>query len=234
MPEDNESRHNYAVHWIETEGVRLPKPLAGHPALELCNTWAGWAEDPPPGSGDVRREWLAEYDVLAVWAFEHDLITREQMLRLRADALADPQSASRVLGDARALRSAVHDAVLDPDDAVALSGVTGFTRRAGRVAVLAPGDGHARWELSPEADLDLPVLAAAWSAAELLTSPQVAFVAACPGVDCGWMFLDRRRRRRWCDMAACGNRAKVAAHARRQSGRATGRVGEGQRPSRST
>jgi predicted RNA-binding Zn ribbon-like protein len=222
------------VHWIETEGVRLPKPLAGHPALELCNTWAGWAEDPPPGSGDARREWLADYDVLAVWAFAHELVTREQMIRLRADASADPQGALRVLDDARTLRSAVHDAVLDPADAAALDGVAGYARRAGGAAGLAPGDGHARWALDAAPGLDLPVLAAAWTAAELLTSPQVAFVAACPGVDCGWLFLDRRRRRRWCDMAACGNRAKVAAHARRQTGRATGRVSEGQRPSRST
>ncbi|MGN6577074.1 MAG: CGNR zinc finger domain-containing protein [Nocardioides sp.] len=226
------------MHWIETEGVHLPKPLAGHPALELCNTWAGWVEDPPPGSGDVRREWLAEYDVLAVWAFAHDLVTREQLVRLRADALADPEAALAALDDARALRTAVHDAVLDPADATALDEVGGYARRAGAVMGLAAGDGHARWELGPEAALDLPVLSAACSAAELLTSPQVAFVAACPGADCGWLFLDRRRRRRWCDMAACGNRAKVAAHARRQTARATGRVGEraggGQRPSRST
>ncbi len=230
MPEDNESRHNCAVHWIETEGVRLPKPLAGHPALELCNTWAGWAEDPPPGSGEVRREWLAGYDVLAVWAYQHGLVDREQLLVLRARAAADPESAARSLDDARALRSAVHDAALDPDDAGALAQVTGYTRRAGEAAGLTPGDGHARWEVGDEAGLDLPVLAAAWSAAGLLASPQVAFVAACPGDDCGWLFLDPRRRRRWCDMAACGNRAKVAAHARRQAGARAA----AQRPSRST
>jgi predicted RNA-binding Zn ribbon-like protein len=220
MPEDNESRHNVGVHWIETEGVRLPKPLAGHPALELCNTWAGWVEDPPPGSGDERREWLASYDVLATWAFAHGLVDRDRMRALRARAAADPRAAERVLDDARVLRSAVHDAVLDPGDDGALERVGVHARRAGAVAGLTPGAGHARWELDACPGLDLPVLAAAWSAAELLTSPEVAYVAACPGVDCGWLFLDRRRRRRWCDMAACGNRAKVAAHARRQAERA--------------
>jgi predicted RNA-binding Zn ribbon-like protein len=31
---------------------------------------------------------------------------------------------------------------------------------------------------------------------------------------CRWVFADRSRNRsrRWCDMAACGNRAKVARH----------------------
>ncbi len=36
---------------------------------------------------------------------------------------------------------------------------------------------------------------------------------ACRGTDCRWVFLDSSRNssRRWCDMAACGNRAKSAA-----------------------
>jgi predicted RNA-binding Zn ribbon-like protein len=33
---------------------------------------------------------------------------------------------------------------------------------------------------------------------------------ACRGADCRWVFIDgsRTTSRRWCDMAACGNRAK--------------------------
>lgn len=33
---------------------------------------------------------------------------------------------------------------------------------------------------------------------------------ACRGADCRWVFIDgsRNTSRRWCDMAACGNRAK--------------------------
>jgi predicted RNA-binding Zn ribbon-like protein len=36
---------------------------------------------------------------------------------------------------------------------------------------------------------------------------------ACRGEDCRWVFLDgsRNSSRRWCDMAACGNRAKSAS-----------------------
>jgi predicted RNA-binding Zn ribbon-like protein len=36
----------------------------------------------------------------------------------------------------------------------------------------------------------------------------------CGNALCGWVFLDRSRNgsRVWCDMAACGNRAKVARH----------------------
>jgi predicted RNA-binding Zn ribbon-like protein len=36
---------------------------------------------------------------------------------------------------------------------------------------------------------------------------------ACRGDDCRWVFIDgsRNTSRRWCDMANCGNRAKMAA-----------------------
>lgn len=44
-------------------------------------------------------------------------------------------------------------------------------------------------------------------------------IKTCPGVDCGWMFIDetRNRRRKWCLMETCGNRAKAARHYRRIS-----------------
>jgi predicted RNA-binding Zn ribbon-like protein len=43
---------------------------------------------------------------------------------------------------------------------------------------------------------------------------------ACRGEDCRWVFLDgsRNTSRRWCDMAACGNRAKSAAFRGRHRG----------------
>lgn len=42
----------------------------------------------------------------------------------------------------------------------------------------------------------------------------------CRNPECDWLFLDRTRNqnRAWCDMAYCGNRAKVRRHAQRQRG----------------
>jgi predicted RNA-binding Zn ribbon-like protein len=42
-------------------------------------------------------------------------------------------------------------------------------------------------------------------------------VKACEGHSCTLVFADhtRRRARRWCSMAICGNRAKQAAHRNR-------------------
>lgn len=52
----------------------------------------------------------------------------------------------------------------------------------------------------------------AWSAAQLLASEERHRLKCCDG--CGRLFLDRSRNRsrRWCEMEACGNRAKVRRH----------------------
>ena len=49
------------------------------------------------------------------------------------------------------------------------------------------------------------------SAADLLTSSDVALVRACSSPTCQWLFLDtsKNHHRRWCSMQSCGNRAKV-------------------------
>jgi predicted RNA-binding Zn ribbon-like protein len=66
-----------------------------------------------------------------------------------------------------------------------------------------------RWQ-SPEALL-LPI---AETLAKFVCDENFADIKACEGHACTLMFADhtRRRARRWCSMAVCGNRAKQAAH----------------------
>jgi predicted RNA-binding Zn ribbon-like protein len=66
-----------------------------------------------------------------------------------------------------------------------------------------------RWR-SPESLL-LPIGEAM---AKLVCEEGLANVKACEGHTCTLVFADRTRRRgrRWCSMAICGNRAKQAAH----------------------
>lgn len=70
-------------------------------------------------------------------------------------------------------------------------------------------DESIRREVSTSAGLATPLYAAVWQAGELLVSPQLSRICACPGTGCGWLFLDRSGRRRWCTMSTCGNRAKA-------------------------
>jgi predicted RNA-binding Zn ribbon-like protein len=66
-----------------------------------------------------------------------------------------------------------------------------------------------RWQ-SPQSLL-LPIGEAL---ARFICEENFADVKACEGTSCTLMFVDRTRRkaRRWCSMAVCGNRAKQAAH----------------------
>jgi predicted RNA-binding Zn ribbon-like protein len=54
--------------------------------------------------------------------------------------------------------------------------------------------------------------------AELLAAGDFELVRKCESTDCTLWFYDRTKshHRRWCSMAACGNRAKVAAFRARQ------------------
>jgi predicted RNA-binding Zn ribbon-like protein len=74
------------------------------------------------------------------------------------------------------------------------------------------------YEWSDEPLLDRPLWAIARSAADLLTSRDIARVRECGSETCEWLFIDRSRNhtRRWCDMNDCGNRAKVRRFRQRQ------------------
>ena len=59
------------------------------------------------------------------------------------------------------------------------------------------------------------------SAAELLVSNELHNIKSCADPACGWLFLDvsRNKRRRWCDMQDCGNRAKASRFYRKKQSR---------------
>jgi predicted RNA-binding Zn ribbon-like protein len=56
------------------------------------------------------------------------------------------------------------------------------------------------------------------SAAELLVDGELSMIKHCEDADCVLWFYDRTRshRRRWCNMATCGTRNKVAAFRHRE------------------
>lgn len=75
--------------------------------------------------------------------------------------------------------------------------------------------------IAREEGLDWLLAAIARSAAEILVEGPSARVRVCANPDCGLFFSDmsRTRRRRWCSMARCGNRHKVAVFAMRHDSR---------------
>jgi predicted RNA-binding Zn ribbon-like protein len=204
------------------------KFVAGETCLDFINTVSGRLPN-PRGKRDyldlVEIERLTSYADLVVWARAANLLNRSEVTALERQAEAAPAQASRAVGRARTLREAMYR--------VFRSVIEGWSPEPADLEILnrelATARSHEQLVGTPEGftwswiedDAERltrilwPVLR---SAADLLTSERLARVAQCGGEDCHWLFLDtsRNRSRRWCDMAECGNRAKVRRFRSRQ------------------
>lgn len=86
------------------------------------------------------------------------------------------------------------------------------------LSLIAESDGSLRLERRWNPSTLMEVLGPLTeSAAELLVSGDLGKVKRCEGADCVLWFYDHTRagRRKWCSMATCGTRNKVAAYRHR-------------------
>ena len=189
------------------DGIRLPHAVAGHPALELCNTRAIWWTTTPV-------EYLHDYPSLVVLARELGLLTAEETAELRAADRADPSGGVEVLQQVLRLRADVYASVADdPEPTAGRTSAAPCSRTSGcRRTALEDG----RLALDGGSGLGLPLHRFSLAAHDLLTQHGPAEVGRCMSEACGWVFLDPSHRRHWCVMAVCGNRAKVKRHAERR------------------
>lgn len=69
-------------------------------------------------------------------------------------------------------------------------------------------------------DLGQALATLARDAIDLLAGPHAGRIRECAHPDCSRLFLDASHagRRRWCDMTACGTKAKSADYRRRRGG----------------
>ena len=180
--------------------------------LDFANT-RYWRGSPSPAD-DLRS--IA--DVVAFAASGG--VGRGMVDALAAHWQAHPRAAELALAGAIGLREMLHrifTAIADggavaPADLTALNAALAAAAKRTR---MAPHEGTYRWETvlpaRSAASLLSPVL---WSAADLLADPRLHRVRRCANPLCGWLFLDESKggNRRWCSMAACGNRAKAHRH----------------------
>src|SRR5690348_2444328 len=98
-----------SAHYEVVEGLRLPARISGHPALDFCNTWAGW-------DGHAAVEYLADYEHLAVWGGFVGILRPDHVteLRRRARASASASAAAALLERARAFRANLYAVLRDP------------------------------------------------------------------------------------------------------------------------
>ena len=154
------------------------------------------------------------------------IVTAERRGHLLELTQTDPQAAGALLQQANRLRERLRQifAALANGKRLAKEWVEPIN------SVLRITEGHDElaWDgrtwsivfVAREESLEWLLAAVARSAAELLAEGAGAPVRPCANPTCSLFFYDdsRTRKRRWCSMALCGNRSKVAAFARRQSG----------------
>jgi predicted RNA-binding Zn ribbon-like protein len=191
--------------------------VGGHVALDLTNTVGGF--------GRERVERLITYADLVGWAVAAEVIDDAEGADLAARAAAEPEAAARALERVRAHREALHRWLAaavtgaeadDADRARVAHDVAGAHRLARPAA--DPTQGPVWLVTVDDAGLATPGRRLALLTAALLAGDDRRHVGLCGR--CSWLFLDPSpsRRRRWCSMATCGNRAKAARHHARTTG----------------
>jgi predicted RNA-binding Zn ribbon-like protein len=198
--------------------------------LDFVNTVGGWNPNPASARRDpyaavARADKLNDYFDLLAWSLHAKLLREGEAQALAREAGRRDKEAAATLKRAVALRCAIHR--------ICAAIIHGSRPRAcdldslnqelniahGRVR-LGVGVGNLVWEWTDAKNaLDRMLWRIADSAAEMLTTDDLARLRGCPGEDCGWMFLDisKNSRRQWCDMQTCGNLAKVRRFRQRQA-----------------
>jgi predicted RNA-binding Zn ribbon-like protein len=164
-------------------------------------------------------EKLPSLDVALAWFVNRGVIHHEGADRVRAKVTAEQVAAEKDLDRVHTVR----DALREVAEAIA-------EKRAPRASALQTVNRalHARQviELIPAPDgvsvdhrhvgdpIDDALARLAEPLVTELTSGHPERIRVCASDTCQWVFYDASRtsRRRWCDMATCGNRAKAARH----------------------
>jgi predicted RNA-binding Zn ribbon-like protein len=180
-----------------------------------------WLDFVNTDTGARGSDALHGFERFVLWLASADVLDAERSATMRRRAEQQPSGALAVLADARRVRAVLR--------ALAERGASAHEVRIAALAeinrVLGRSAGTRRVELQADgsfvrafvpvgdafAGLLIPIVE---SAADALISSELARVRRCADPRCGRVFHDgtKNGRRRWCDMATCGNRAKAARH----------------------
>jgi predicted RNA-binding Zn ribbon-like protein len=186
--------------------------IGGDVALDFVNT-VDWRGDPTR-----RRDLLVTFEDLLAWAKASKLMGTGELRAMSAAARRDEAPATRSLGRARRLRevlarvlaAAGRNAPPAARDMRLLNALLVAALRHRRLEIRGTTFVWS-WTDGGRDTFDALIWPIVLAAAELLVSDSRRQIHECAGEGCGWLFLDtsRNRRRRWCTMESCGNRAKA-------------------------
>jgi len=165
-------------------------------------------------------ERLPSLDDALAWFVGRGVIHGEGADRVRSQVMANPAAANRDLARVHAVRGAlreVADAIADqrPPRPGSLDTVNRALHARQVIELVPASDGCVAVDHRHVGDpIDDALARLADPLVMELTSGQPERIKICDNDTCRWVFYDTSRtgKRRWCDMATCGNRAKAARH----------------------
>ena len=195
----------------------LPNISTNRLCLEFANL--------PFASGDpVERPFF--WDEFVDFLAAKQIISAERHPYIRALAETDPRAAQNLLNQAERLGGALRicfRAILKGQGVL-----REWTQPINQILRVTEGHDELQWVgsvwrigfVARYEGLEWLLAAIARSGAELIAGGANDGIKQCANPGCRILFYDdsRTHRRRWCSMALCGNRSKVAAFARRNHG----------------
>ena len=197
---------------IESHRFAAADFIGGDAAIDFVNTVTG--RDARP------RDWLDGYPRLLEWAERAKLLPPKSLAALARRAERDPGAAERALTKAKRLREALYDIGLAiakrrTPSLESLDLLRDHWLAGAESHDLGVANGRLAVVVDPLADgLDLVASMVAWRFVGNVLPHPPKRLKVCDGPNCSWLFLDTSKagRRRWCDMADCGNAAKSRRH----------------------
>ena len=184
--------------------------LGGRVAVDFANTAL------------ARAGTIEDWSGLVAFLEQAQVISRERASALVALERTDPQTVDALLrkaftlrtGLAQALRALARQEAVEHASIVVINELLQVTE--GHDELVPEGHGWKLRFVARERHPEWLLTAIARSAAEIISEGPAA-LRKCANPACPLLFYDdsRNGRRRWCSMATCGNRSKVAAFAKR-------------------
>jgi predicted RNA-binding Zn ribbon-like protein len=190
--------------------------LADAPGLDFLNSIATPVDEPV--------DWISDGEGLLGWLEQAGMVPADALAEIRARST--PEELDEVAHKARGLREWFRSyvqkrkgralAAKDLHDLEPLNQLLAHDEQRGEIVANGPDEAmifslrpKRRWQSAES--LLMPI---AEALAKVVCDEDFTQVKACEGPSCTMLFADHTRghARRWCSMAICGNRAKVAAH----------------------
>ena len=201
--------------------MELHAPASGHRGhahdVDLDDTFDFLNTDDTDNGFPVEN--LPTLDSALAFFVDRGVIHAEGANRVRDQAAADPAVERRDLARVHRVRTALRDVAAAVSehrapDAHSLQTINGALHARQIIELVPAPDGVSVDHRHVGDPIDDALARLSQPFVIELTEGHPERIKFCASDTCDWVFYDSSRtlRRRWCDMATCGNRAKAARH----------------------